>query len=117
MNADTAIALLVDRFPEVLARVESPQDAFMAPPYLAYGLFAQEIVSKKQDEAFLNKASEFVDELAESGDPLLEEVLVLEILERVAEDASLANKLKAKIRERARNMMKQVEEEYFGRTT
>jgi hypothetical protein len=117
MDAETAIALLVDRFPEILARVESPQDAFMAPPYLAYGLFAQEIVTRKEDDTFLNRASGFVDELAESGDSLLEEVLVVSVLERIAEDASLADKLKARLREKAKNMMRQVEADYFGRTT
>jgi hypothetical protein len=117
MDTATALAVLVDRFPEVLARVDSPQDAFMAPPYLGYGLFAQEIVTRREDDAFLNKASRFIDELAESGDSVLEEVLVVSVLERIAEDASLAQKVKAKLRERARNMMKQVEAEYFGRAT
>jgi hypothetical protein len=117
MDRETAIALLVDRFPEILTRVDSPQDAFVAPPYLAYGLFAQEIVGRKGDEAFLSKASGFIDDLAESGDPVLEEVLVVSVLERVAEDASLTDKLKAKLRERARSMMQQVEAGYFGRTT
>jgi hypothetical protein len=117
MDAGAAIVLLVDRFPEVLARVEAPQDAFMAPPYLAYELFAEEVVARREDDAFLNKASGFIDELAESGDSLLEEVLVVSVLEHIAQDVSVADKLKTKLRERARGMMKKVEAEYFGRPT
>jgi hypothetical protein len=87
MDAETAVLRLVDRFPEVLARVDPPQDAFTASPYLAYGLFAQEVVERKEDDEFLNHASAFMNELAESEDALLEEVLVVSVLERIAEDA------------------------------
>jgi hypothetical protein len=117
MDAETAVALLVDRFPEVLARVDAPQDAFTASPYLAYGLFAQEVVEKKEENDFLNRATTFMNELAESGDALLEEVLVVSVLERIAEDESLVHKLKGKLRAKAGSLMKKVEEEYFGRAT
>ncbi len=117
MDAETAVARLVDRFPEVLARVDSPQDAFTASPYLAYGLFAMEVVERKEEDDFLNHASTFMNELAESDDALLEEVLVVSVLERVAEDESLADKLKRKLRAKARSLMNKVEAEYFGRAT
>lgn len=117
MDAGTAVTLLVDRFPEVLARVDSPQDAFTASPYMAYGLFAQEIVEKNEDDAFLKKASGFINELAESRDSLLEEVLVVSVLERIAEDVYLADKMKAQLGDKARSLMTRVETEYFGRAT
>ena len=117
MDTETAVTLLVNRFPEVLARVESPQDAFTASPYLAYSLLAQEIIEKKEDDHFLNNVSSFINELAEDGDALLEEVLVVSIFERVAEDESLADKLKVKLREKAKILMKRVEKDYFGRAT
>jgi hypothetical protein len=117
MDAATAVALLLDRFPEVLARVDSPEDAFTAPPYFAYGLLAQEIIAKKKDHDFLIRASAFMSELAEDGDALLEEVLVVSVLERVAEDESLVVKLKGELRAKARDLMKQVEAGYFGRAT
>jgi hypothetical protein len=117
MDAETAVALLVDRFPEVLARVDSPQDAFTASPYMAYGLFAQEIIEKEEDNTFLKKASGFINELAESRDSLLEEVLVVSVLERIAEDVSLTDRVKVQLRDKARSLLKRVEAEYFGRAT
>jgi hypothetical protein len=117
MDAETAVARLVDRFPEVLVRGDSPQDAFTVSPYLAYGLFAQEVVERKEDDDFLDHASDFMNELAESEDALSEEVLVVPVLERIAEDESLAAKLKRKLRTKAKSLMKKVEEGYFGRST
>jgi hypothetical protein len=116
MNSEAAIAMLVDKFPNLLDRVDSPLDAFIASPYLAYGLFAQEVIDNRSDRTFMDRVCAFIDQLAESGDKLLEEVLVLSVLERVAEDGSLARELKGKLGVKAQKLIERVESEYFGRT-
>jgi hypothetical protein len=59
----------------------------------------------------------FINELADSGDDLLEEVLVVDVLEGVAQDPELLEAIKPKMNSKAANWLKRVETEFFGRGT
>jgi hypothetical protein len=69
------------------------------------------------DSAFLKSALGFIDELAVSGDLLLENVLIVSLLERLAVDRGLAHEIGRQLGERARRMLNDVERDMFGRTT
>jgi hypothetical protein len=115
MTSKEAIGLLTERFPVIKTRVEDPDDLSVAEPYYAYGLLATEILDGAHPTKFLESACGFVNELAESQDPLLEEVLVVSVLEKVAEDRSLSDRIKPYLRENARLLLDRVEKEFYGR--
>ena len=115
MTASDAVSLLLEKFPMMLQLVESPDDLLIAAPFHAYESFASEIERKLHDKAFLDSAASFINELAESGDPLLENVVTVSVLERLASDPSIAAEIKRYIGTRARDWMKRIERELFGR--
>ena len=57
----------------------------------------------------------FIDELANSCDDLLEELLVVDVLEGIAQDPQLAMKLRSKLGPKAGKFLECVEREFFGR--
>lgn len=116
MDPGDAIALLVDRFPVLVNRVDDPSDLW-AGPHFAYNLLATEALEHQSDKPFLEKVVGFINELADSGDDLLEEVLVVDVLEGVAQDPELLEAIKPKMNSKAANWLKRVETEFFGRGT
>jgi hypothetical protein len=116
MEPERAISLLIDRFPVLRQRVDDPGDLLIGP-HFAYSLLATEALDRHTDEAFLDSVVEFINDLATSGDSLLEEVLVVDILEGIAQDPNLSNRIKANMSPKALYWLERVETEYFGRKT
>jgi hypothetical protein len=100
------VALLLDRFPGICELVESPDELLLAPPFHAYECFASQIHSRIDDQAFLRSVGTFINELAQSDDPLIGDVLVTSVLESVAEDPAVAEKIAAQIDENARALLR-----------
>jgi hypothetical protein len=114
MTATDAVALLIERFPTLRKRVDHSDDLFEMP-HVTYGLLATEVLENSNDEVLLSKVARFVDELANSGDDLLEEFLVIDVLEGIAQDPVLAKRLGSCISPKALEFLTGVEREYFGR--
>lgn len=114
MTATDAVALLVERFPILKERVDDPGDLFEMP-HVTYGLLATEVLDNSGDDVLLTTVAEFIDELANSGDSLLEELLVIDILEGLAQDPGIARRISARINPKAVEFLERVEREYFGR--
>jgi hypothetical protein len=110
-----AVSLLVDRFPFMLDLGESLEELKETGPFYTYVLFGEQVKRKQNDAAFLRLVSGFIDELAASNDWLLEEVLVVSLLEKLAEDPGLAAKLDVLISEKARGWLKDVERVIYKR--
>jgi hypothetical protein len=115
MTKEAAVQFLLERFPGVRRRLEEAEDAQIAPPYFVYGLLASDMIENAADAKFLDASVQFIDDLAESEDPLLEEVLVLSILERLAESPDLVGTLKERLGEKARGFLLRVEQDLYGR--
>jgi hypothetical protein len=114
MDAADAVTLLLNRFPAVRERVDQPDDLFEMP-HVTYGLLATDALENSDDVVLLDRVANFVDELANSGDELLEELLVVDVLEGIAQQPNVASGLRMRISPRAASFLEMVEREYFGR--
>jgi hypothetical protein len=110
-----ALNRALEAFPELRERVDSPDDGLLAIPYFVYGLLAGEISERWRDESFWARACKFMDRLAESGDDVFEELLVVGLLESVAEDPTLAEYARKSLGAKAVAFLRRVESELFGR--
>lgn len=115
MTGTEAVTLLVERFPTLEQRVDDPQDLFETP-HVTYGLLATEALENVQDQHLFRALCRFIDELASSGDDLLEELLVINVLEGIAQDPDLAARVGSCVSPRALEFLTRVEREYFGRS-
>ena len=115
MTRIDAVRLIVDRFPILKERVDQPEDIFESA-YVTYGMLATEILENTDNGVLFNNVAAFVDELANSGDDLLEELLVIDVLEGIAQDPDLSIRLSDKVGLKAAAFLKSVEREYYGRT-
>jgi hypothetical protein len=110
-----AVSCAVEAFPELRERADSPDDRLLAIPYFVYGLLADEISERWRDKAFWVRACEFMDRLAESGDDVFEEMLVVGLLENIADDPALAEHARESLGAKAVAFLSRVESEMFGR--
>src|SRR3989442_15834155 len=107
MTGTEAVALLMERFPALKEKVGDPNDLFEMP-HVTYGLLATELVENSADEGLLDAASRFINDLANSGDSLLEELLVIDILEGLAQDPDLARRISGRINPKAAAFLERV---------
>jgi|SRR5271165_135968 len=114
MTTTDAVALLLKWFPALKERADDSSDLFEMP-HVAYGLLATDVLENSGDQVLVTKLGQFIDELANSGDDLLEELLVIDVLEGIAQDPDLATKMRLKISPKATDFLERVEREFFGR--
>lgn len=110
MTNSEAVLLLLDRFPELGNESLSDDE-----PYYAYGLLGSEIQARKNNPVFIEVVCKFVTELANSRDPLLKDILITCVLERIAEDPELASTIKARLDGATKVLLENVERDLFGR--
>jgi hypothetical protein len=101
-------------FPELHDKFDDSNDDFRDVTYV-YDLLSTEMRQRWKDEQFRKRSCEFMDHLAESGDSLLEELLVICLLEKLAEDVEVAENARACLAARASGLLRVVEREMFGR--
>lgn len=114
MEPREAIQLLVAKFP-ILAERSGESDYLTDSPHVMYNLLATEIHDNRGDLSLLNRVAEFIEDLANSNDDLLQELLVIDLLEGIAQDENLSRQLGAKLSSRSAALLSRVEKEYFGR--
>ena len=110
-----AVNRAIEAFPELRERVGSPDDEWLILPCYVYGLLAGEITERWRDDSFWARACDFIDSLAESGDDFFEEMLVVGLLENVAEDPALTEHARKYLGAKALALLRRVEREMFGR--
>jgi hypothetical protein len=117
MGKPDVLRLLRDRFPEFehLFGDSDDLDPEVAEPHYSYGLLVNEVLNKKEDKALLLRISSFIDELILSKDAWLEELAVIEVLEGLAQDPALALELYSTIGPEAKDALKEVERQMYGR--
>ena len=102
-------------FPELRDKFDGPQDEFLDDTYYVYDLLASEMLSQWTDETFRKRSGGFLDALANSGDSLLENLLVVCLLESLAANEGISSRVKIDLGEKAREVLSRVEREMFGR--
>ena len=111
-----ALRILRARFPEPSEHFGTPDEPEPGDPYVSYGLLAEEALQRRDDQAFLDHVFAFINELADSGDHLLEDLLFLSVLESLAQNPEFAASLYPKITVKAQKGLRLIERRYYGRS-
>ena len=91
------VKLLLDRMPEFGARLDTGD---LDLPYVVFGFFAQYLLDLSEGDPILDRAVAFLNELAETGDPELENLVQVSVFESIAgEDRSV--RIKRGLRDKA----------------
>lgn len=115
MTPREVVYLLLSRFPTMRDLVCLDEDCFEAPTRV-YDSFARIVRERSDDPGFIESVVRFIDELAESKDPLVKEVLLSSLLEGIAENAELARMISRSIIPQSRSLLQEVESKFYGRT-
>ncbi len=110
------VSLLLHRFPNLRELICSDQDCFNEPTRV-YDSFAAQVLKRADDHDFLQSVVQFINELAESKDPLVREVLVICVLEEVASDPDVARGISGALNQPARALLREVEQKFYGRNS
>lgn len=114
MTPREVVSLLLSRFPAIRDLICPDQDCLDLPT-VVYDSFAAEVIKKADDPDFFESVIRFIDEIAESKDPLLSTVLVIDVLEGIAADPQVARKVSGAISENARALLRDVEMKVYHR--
>jgi|ERR1700722_1665097 len=114
MTPREVVSLLLGRFPAMRDLVCPDEDCFTEPTRV-YDSFAAEVVRRVDDREVLKSVVRFIDEIAESKDPLLSTVLVICLLEGIAEDPDVARRVSGAVGETARTLLRDVERKIYHR--
>jgi hypothetical protein len=117
MGPAGAVRLLQGRFPELsgLPDPDDPNfDSFDANH--AYAEFVREVLRRQSDEPLVASVCSFIDDLALSGQSILQELFVIEVLENLAQDPGFCRKLYPRIHSEAQDALRSVERNMYGRS-
>jgi hypothetical protein len=114
MTPREVVSLLLSRFPSMRDLI-CPDEYCFEEPTRVYDSFASQMVRKVDDTDFFESAVRFINEIAESKDPLLSEVLIISLLEGIAADPEVAQKTFGALGENARTLLREVEKKIYGR--
>jgi hypothetical protein len=115
MTSREVVEFLLHRFPEVRESI-CPDEFCYEEPTRAYDYFASEVIRRTADLDFRRSVVEFINDAAESKDPLLKVVLVSSLLEGIAAEPKVARKISVALGEKARNLFRDVEGRIYGRS-
>lgn len=114
MTPRQVVCLLLSRFPTMRDLV-CPDEYCFEEPTRVYDSFARIVIEKSDDPGFIQSVVMFIDELAESKDPLVKDVLISSLLEGIAVNAQLARKVSRTMSPHSRSLLYEVESKIFGR--
>ncbi len=117
MGPAGAVRLLQGRFPELFGLLDPDDpnfDSFDANQ--AYTEFAREVLRRQSDEPFVASVCSFIDDLALSGQSILQELFIIEVLEILAQDSGFCRKLYPLIHSEAQDALRSVERNMYGRS-
>ncbi|MEZ5355748.1 MAG: hypothetical protein R2762_24195 [Bryobacteraceae bacterium] len=91
------VRVLLDRIPEFRSHLD---EADLDLPYIVFGFFAEYLIGLPVGDPTLDCAVGFLNELAESGDPDLENLVQVAVFESLAGDERSA-RVKHRLRDKA----------------
>ena len=110
-----ALELLRSNFPDLISCADTYEGA--PEPYYSYERFAEKILQRKSDPDLLNRVCLFIDDMTESRSNLIRELLVVSILEALAQDALMAKNIRGHVSPTAADLLRLVERRVYGRQT
>lgn len=114
MTPRDVVSLLLNRFPAMRDLICPDEDSFDLHTCV-YDSFAAEVVRRIDDGDVFRSVIRFIDDIAESKDPLLQEVLVVCLLETFAGDPHIARRFSDAVGEHARTLLRDVERDFYHR--
>jgi hypothetical protein len=114
MTPREVVCLLLNRFPAMRDLV-CPDEYCFELPTIVYDSFAKVVIERSGDPGFMQSVVPFIDELAESKDPLINEVLISCLLEGIAENEQVARMISRSISPKSRSLLHEVEINFYGR--
>ena len=114
MTSREAVSFLLDRFPAMRDRICPDEEDFDLATCV-YDSFATEVVRRADEHDLFKLVIRFIDEIAESKDPTLRNVLEVCILEGIAADPDVARRVSGAVRENARRLLRDVERDFYHR--
>jgi len=115
MTPREVVCLLLNRFP-TMRDVVCPDEYSFDEPTIVYDSFAGIVIERSDDPSFMHSVAFFMDELAESKDPLIREVLIVSLLEGIAADEQVARMIERTMTPHSRSLLHEVESKIYGRT-
>jgi hypothetical protein len=120
MGTTGALRFLRNRFPELHYLFTDPDKSnsenLDIEPYFSYGQFAEEVLRRQDDKAFLSSVYEFIDDLALSGQSILQELFVLKFWKGSQAMLNFAASLYSNIHREAQDALRDVERQMYGRS-
>ncbi len=92
MTPHEVVSLLLGRFPAMRDLI-CPDEDCLDLPTVVYDSFATEVVRRVDDGDLFDSVIRFIDDIAESKDRLLNNVLVVCLLEGLASDPDIARRV------------------------
>lgn len=114
MSEREVVCLLLNRFPAVRDRV-CPDEDYFEWPTIVYDSFATIVLEESDDSTFIQSVAQFIDELAESKDRLIKNVLDASLLESIAADPQFARRISSIISPQSRSRLHDVERKFYLR--
>lgn len=115
MTPRQAVSLLLSKFPTMRDLV-CPDKYSFEEPSRVYDSFAGIVRERSNDPGFIQSVAQFIDELAESKDPLIKDLLFSSLLEGIADSAQLARTISRSISPQSQSLLQEVESKVYGRT-
>ncbi len=94
------VSLLLGRIPEFRDLLDAED---LDLPYVVYGFFAQYLLKLPESDPILDRAAAFVNDLAESGNADLENLVQVAVFEPLAGDAQ-STRIKDRLRGKAMSL-------------
>jgi hypothetical protein len=114
MTPRQVVSLLLSRYPTMRDLV-CPDEHCFEEPTRVYDSFARVVIERSYDLDLIQSVVRFIDELAESNDPLIKDVLISSLLEGIAENEQLARMISSSISPRPKRLLQEVESKIYGR--
>jgi hypothetical protein len=114
MTPREVVCLLLNRFPAMRDLV-CPDEYCFELATIVYDSFAKVVIERSGDPGFMQSVVPFINELAESKDPLINEVLISCLLEGIAENEQVARMISRSISPRSKKLLQEVESKIYGR--
>jgi hypothetical protein len=114
MTPREVVSLLLGRFPAMRDVICPDEDCFNEET-IVYDSFATEVVRRVDDGDLFDSVIRFIDDIAESKDRLLNNVLVVCLLEGLASDPDIARRVSGAVGETARTLLRDVERNFYHR--
>lgn len=114
MTSHEVVGLLLNRFPSLRGLV-CPDEYCFEEPTRVYDSFAGIVIERSDDPGFIQPVVLFIDELAESNDPLVKEILISSLLEGIAASAQVARMISRTMTPHSRSLLHEVESKIYGR--